>query len=230
MAAPQLPGVFADLAPLLNHWGYTAVGGLLFLEDFGVPAPGETVLIAAAVYAGAGQLNVVAVAVIAFLAAVCGDNIGYVIGRYGGHRLVTRYGSYVLLTPARVEKAEAFFVRNGGKVITVARFVEGLRQANGIVAGLSELPWRRFIFFNALGAALWVGVWVTLGELAGTHIGTLYPTIRRYELYVLVGAGAVLAALVARHLLRRRQRGPERSSPSSPVERERTVREERSQG
>ncbi|MEU1299769.1 DedA family protein [Streptomyces shenzhenensis] len=88
-APPPLPGVFADLAPLLNHWGYAAVAGLLFLEDFGVPVPGETVLIAAAVYAGAGQLNVVAVAVIAFLAAVCGDNIGYVIGRYGGHRLVT---------------------------------------------------------------------------------------------------------------------------------------------
>lgn len=218
MPAPHLPGVFADLAPLLNHWGYAAVGGLLFLEDFGVPAPGETVLIAAAVYAGAGQLNVVAVAVTAFAAAVCGDNVGYLIGRYGGHRLVTRYGRYVLLTPARVEKAEAFFVRNGGKVITVARFVEGLRQANGIVAGLCELPWRRFILFNALGAALWVAFWVTLGELAGTHIGTLYPTVRRYELYVLIGVGAVLAALLARHLLHRRRSHQERrASVSSPV-------------
>ncbi|MFR0352580.1 DedA family protein [Streptomyces sediminimaris] len=214
MSAPHLPGVFADLAPLLNHWGYAAVGGLLFLEDFGVPAPGETVLIAAAVYAGAGQLNVVAVAGIAFVAAVCGDNIGYLIGRYGGHRLVMRYGRYVLLTPARVEKAEEFFARNGGKVVTVARFIEGLRQANGIVAGMSELPWRRFIVFNALGAALWVAVWVTLGDLAGDHIGTLYPAIQRYERYVLIAAGVVLAALIARHLLRRRrERNASRPSP-----------------
>jgi membrane protein DedA with SNARE-associated domain len=211
-APPPLPGVFADLAPLLDHWGYAAVGGLLFLEDFGVPVPGETVLIAAAVYAGAGQLNVVAVAVIAFLAAVCGDNIGYAVGRYGGHRLVTRYGRYVLLTPARVARAEAFFTRHGGKVVTVARFVEGLRQANGIIAGLSEMPWRRFLVFNALGAALWVGVWVTLGDLAGDHIGTLYPTIQRYELYLLVAAGILLAALVVRHLYRRGAR----PSPAAP--------------
>ncbi|GAA2490279.1 DedA family protein [Streptomyces longisporus] len=213
MTAPPLPGVFADLAPLLDHWGYGAVGGLLFLEDFGVPVPGETMLIAAAVYAGAGRLNVVAVAVIAFVAAVCGDNIGYVIGRYGGHRLVTRFGRYVLLTPARVAKAEAFFVRNGGKVVTVARFIEGLRQANGIVAGLSEMPWRRFLFFNALGAALWVGVWVTLGDVAGDHIGTLYPAIQRYELYVLAAAGVALAVVVVRHLRRRRATDTGRPSP-----------------
>jgi membrane protein DedA with SNARE-associated domain len=72
MAAPVLPGIFAALAPLLNSYGYLAVGGLLFLEDFGVPAPGETVLIAAAVYAGAGQLNIALVVLIGFLAAVAG--------------------------------------------------------------------------------------------------------------------------------------------------------------
>ncbi|MEU0965580.1 DedA family protein [Streptomyces sp. NPDC005917] len=214
MTAPPLPGVFAALAPLLDHWGYAAVGGLLFLEDFGVPVPGETVLIAAAVYAGAGRLNVLAVAVIAVLAAVCGDNIGYVIGRYGGHRLVTRYGRYVLLTPARVAKAEAFFTRHGGKVITVARFIEGLRQANGIIAGLSEMPWRRFLAFNALGAVLWVGVWVTLGYAAGDHIGTLYPAIQRYELYLLAAAGLALTVVAARHLLHRRATGATRPSPA----------------
>ncbi|MEU6088491.1 DedA family protein [Streptomyces sp. NPDC047085] len=215
-ATPPLPGVFADLAPLLDHWGYAAVGGLLFLEDFGVPVPGETVLIAASVYAGAGQLNVVAVAVIAFVAAVCGDNLGYAIGRYGGRRLVTRCGRYVLLTPARVAKAEAFFTRQGGKVVTVARFVEGLRQANGIIAGLSRMPWPRFLAFNVLGAALWVGTWVTLGDLAGDHIGTLYPVVQRYELYVLAALGVAVAALVVRHLLHRRT---ERAAlPESPPE------------
>ncbi|MFG2887514.1 DedA family protein [Streptomyces sp. NPDC048297] len=209
-APPPLPGVFADLAPLLDHWGYAAVGGALFLEDFGVPVPGETVLIAASVYAGAGRLNIVVVALIAFLAAICGDNVGYAIGRFGGHRLVTRYGRYVLLTPERVARAEGFFARHGGKVVTVARFVEGLRQANGIIAGLSEMPWPRFLAFNMLGAALWVGTWVTLGALAGDHIGTLYPAVQRYELYVLAAAAVVLAALVARHLRRRR------TAPASP--------------
>ncbi|WP_438490121.1 DedA family protein [Streptomyces sp. S186] len=152
MSAPVLPGVLADLAPLLDHWGYAAVGGLLFLEDFGIPVPGETVLIAAAVYAGAGRLNIVAVGAIALLAAILGDNVGYAIGRFGGHRLVTRFGRYVLLTPARIARTEAFFNRHGAKIITVARFIEVQRQVNGIIAGLSEMPWRRFLAFNVLGA------------------------------------------------------------------------------
>ncbi|MGW3494749.1 DedA family protein [Streptomyces sp. NPDC001020] len=214
MSAPPLPGIFADLAPVLDHWGYSAVGVLLFLEDFGVPVPGETVLIAAAIYAGAGRLNVIAVAVIAVGAALCGDNVGFLIGRYGGRRLVARFGRYVLLTPARVAKAEAFFTRHGGKVITVARFIEGLRQANGIIAGLSKMPWRRFLAFNTLGAVLWVGSWVTLGALAGDHISTLYPAIQRYEMYLLAPAALVLAALVTRHLMRRRTTSA--SPPPSP--------------
>jgi membrane protein DedA with SNARE-associated domain len=204
MTSPELPGVLGDLAPVLDHYGYLAVGGLVFLEDFGVPVPGETVMIAAAVYAGAGRLNLVTVIVIALVAAIAGDNVGYAIGHFGGHRLLDRYGRYVLLTPARVEKAEAFFNRHGGKVVTVARFIEGLRQASGIIAGLAKMPWRRFLAFNALGAALWVGVWVTLGDLAGQHLDTLYPAIQRYELYVAAAAVVAIAVLVARHVRRRR--------------------------
>lgn len=209
---PPLPGVLAPLAPVLQDWGYLAVGGLIFVEDFGIPVPGETVLIASAVYAGAGQLNVLGVALIAMAAAVAGDNVGYAIGRFGGHRLVRRFGRYVLLTPARVAKAEAFFARHGGKIITVARFVDGLRQINGIVAGMAGMRWPRFLAFNALGAALWVGAWVALGALAGEHIGTLYPAVQRYELYLLIAAAVVLAVLFLRHLRRRRHRPPESES------------------
>ncbi len=153
----QLPGFLETLAPLLDHWGYLAVGFLLFAEDFGVPAPGETVLIAASVYAGAGRLNVVAVGVIGFAAAVLGDNVGYAIGRFGGRTLVLRFGRYVMLTEKRLARAESFFTRHGGKIVIVARFIEGLRQANGIIAGITRMPWLRFLAFNALGAALWVG-------------------------------------------------------------------------
>ncbi|GAA4235876.1 membrane protein DedA with SNARE-associated domain [Streptosporangium album] len=119
--------------------GYLAVGALLFVEDFGVPTPGETILIAAAVYAGAGQLNIVVVAV-AVAAAVAGDNLGYLIGRTGGRAFIHRWGRYILLPPQRFHRAERFFARHGGKVVTVARFVEGLRQANGIIATSSAAP------------------------------------------------------------------------------------------
>ncbi|ATL81340.1 DedA family protein [Streptomyces malaysiensis subsp. malaysiensis] len=204
MAVPPLPGVLADVAPLLDHWGYLAVAALVFVEDFGVPVPGETVMIAAAVYAGTGQLNIVVVAVIAFLAAVTGDNLGYAIGRFGGHRLVDRYGRYVLLTETRIARAEAFFGRHGGKIVSVSRFIEGMRQANGIIAGLADMSWRRFLAFNALGAALWVGAWVSLGDLAGQHLSTLSPVVQSFGLYLLAATVVLITALVARHMLGRR--------------------------
>ncbi|MFF7976006.1 VTT domain-containing protein [Streptomyces sp. NPDC007905] len=203
--APPLPGPLAHLAPLLGHYGYWAVGAVVLVEDFGVPAPGETILIAAGVLAGAGRLNIVAVAATAFAAAVLGDNIGYLIGRSGGRAAVHRWGRYVFLTPKRFQAAEDFFGRHGGKIVTVARFVEGLRQANGIIAGTTGMPWRRFVAFNALGAALWVAFWATLAYLVGSHITAVYDEISRYQLYLLGTAGVLLGAFVARHLVRRRR-------------------------
>ena len=136
---PVLPGFLNALSSPLEHYGLWAILAFVLLEDFGVPVPGETVLIAGAVFAGSGQLNIVAVGVVGFIAAVVGDNIGYAIGRFGGRVLVERWGKYVFLTPERLDKAEAFFQRHGGKIITIARFIEGLRQANGIIAGITEM-------------------------------------------------------------------------------------------
>ena len=203
---PPLPGPLAHLAPLLSDYGYWAVGVVVFVEDFGFPAPGETILIAAGLYAGAGQLNIVAVAVIAFVAAVVGDNVGYLIGRSGGRAFVHRWGRYVLLPPQRFHAAERFFTRHGAVIVTVARFVDLLRQANGIIAGTTGMPWRRFLAFNALGAGLWVGLWSALAFLAGNHITTLYDEISRYQLYVFLALGVLALAFVARHLLRRGHR------------------------
>ena len=202
----QLPGFLNALAPLLDHWGYLAVGFLLFLEDFGVPVPGETALIAASVYAGAGRLNIVAVGVTGFAAAVLGDNTGYAIGRFGGRTLVLRFGRYVMLTEERLSRAESFFTRHGGKIVTVARFIEVLRQANGIIAGITRMPWLRFLAFNALGAALWVGTWTTAGYLAGNHIQAIYTQANRYALYLLAAAAAAIVAQVIRHRRRRARR------------------------
>jgi membrane protein DedA with SNARE-associated domain len=206
MSSAELPGVFATLAPVLDRYGYLAVGGFVLLEDFGVPTPGETILIAAAVYAGAGRLSIVVVVLIAWAAAVLGDNIGYAIGAFGGRRLVARYGRYVLITEERLDKAAAFFERHGGKVVVVARFIEGLRQVNGIVAGTSAMTWRRFLVFNGLGAALWVGTWSAVGYFAGDHISTIYEEVTRYSLYVAIAIGVVLVVLIARAVLRRRRR------------------------
>jgi len=208
VSSVPLPGVFATLAPILDAHGYLAVAGFVFLEDFGIPVPGETILIAAAVYAGAGQLNVVVVGIVALAAAIAGDNVGFAIGHFGGRRLALRWGKYVFLTPHRLDTAEKFFDRHGAKVVTVARFIEGLRQANGIVAGIACMPWwRKFAPFNALGAALWVAVWVTVGYLAGSRIDVLYRTFRRYEIYIYIGIGVavLLGAFIARKIYHHRK-------------------------
>jgi membrane protein DedA with SNARE-associated domain len=203
---PQLPGPLAALAPFLGHYGYFAVGLLVLLDNAALPVPGQTVLILAAVYAGAGRLDLAAVVVVALLAAFVGDCLGYLIGRFGGRALVHRYGRYVGLTGPRLHRAEEFFARNGGKVVLVARFVDGLRQTNGIIAGTTEMPWRRFLVFNALGAVLWTGAWAAAGYTAGSDIDQVYREALRYQLYLVTAVGAVVLALLARHLLRRRRR------------------------
>ena len=188
-SSQHIPHFIELLAPIVTSYGYLGVGSLVTLEDFGVPAPGETVLIAAAFYAGLGELNIWLVALVGFIGAVFGDNIGFAIGNYGGRPLVERLGKYVFLTPARLDAAEKFFNRHGGKVVVGARFVEGFRQLNGIIAGISDMRWGKFILFNAIGAALWVGLWTSVGYFGGSHIDTFL----KYQLYVTI---AVLVGII----------------------------------
>jgi membrane protein DedA with SNARE-associated domain len=202
----QLPGILGSMEPVLDRDGYLAVFGIVFVESFGVPAPGQTILVLAGVYAGAGHLNVVAVALLGLLAAVIGDSLGFLIGHFGGRQLVLRFGRYFFITDERLHKAESFFARHGNKIVATGRFVDGLRQVNGLVAGTVRMPWPRFLAFNALGALAWVGVWVPVGYVAGHHIATIYDDIRRYQLYLFIGLGCLLAGLLGYGLRRRRHR------------------------
>ncbi|HEY7262057.1 MAG TPA: DedA family protein [Trebonia sp.] len=211
---PPLPGFLNALSGTLQHYGLWAIGLLITLEDFGVPVPGETILIAGAIFAGAGKINVAALAVVAFVAAVTGDNIGFAIGHFGGRALALRFGKYVFLTEERLNKAERFFDRRGSIVITFARFVEGLRQANGIIAGITGMHWLRFLIFNAIGAALWVGTWVTIGYFAGNNISTVYHYITLYSYYVLAG----LVVLIVGYIVWRRRRRRRRVAAASQTE------------
>jgi membrane protein DedA with SNARE-associated domain len=202
MSDTQLPGIFGDVQPLLEHYGYLAVGGFVLLEDFGVPVPGEIMLIAAAMFAGAGHLDIAAVVLVAVVGAVIGDNIGYAVGRLGGRPLAERWGRYVFLTPARLDRAEAFFDDHGGKVVAVARFIEGLRQVNGLLAGIAGMHWLKFLGFNALGAVLWVGTWAGMGFLAGEHMVVIYAAFEQYKWYV-IGAIVIAVAIVISNRVRR---------------------------
>ena len=217
MSATPLPGLLGAVAPVLDNYGYLAVAGLILVENFGVPVPGETILVAASVYAGTGRLNIVAVSVIAVLAAIAGNCIGYAIGYFGGHALVLRFGKYIFLTSERLAKAERYFERRGAWVVAAARFFEGLRQAAGIIAGIVEMPWRRFLVFTTIGAVAWVAVFAPIGYLAGSHIGTIYADVVRYSLYLLIALAVLIAAWAARRIRRRRRAAATEHSPLPDV-------------
>ena len=110
-ATPEhLPGVLHGLEPTLDRFGYLAVVGLVLIEDFGVPVPGETVLILAAVYAGTGRLNIVLVGLLGFIGALLGDNIGFAIGHFGGRPLLDRYGRLSSSPPTESPEPRAFSI------------------------------------------------------------------------------------------------------------------------
>jgi membrane protein DedA with SNARE-associated domain len=208
----DLPGFLHGVAPILDRWGYLAVAGVIGVESFGVPAPGQTIMVAAAIYAGAGRLNVFAVGAIAFVAAVLGDNVGYWIGVRGGRRLVHRFGKYIFITPERLDWAERFFARRGNRIVVVARFIDGLRQLNGVIAGITAMPWRTFLIYNAIGAALWVGWWTTISYLLGTHLVVIMEHAHRYKWWAIAFVAVVVATYITlhvRHVRRRRAREAE---------------------
>jgi membrane protein DedA with SNARE-associated domain len=190
--------------PYIQHYGYWAVLlGILF-EDFGLPAPGEALLISGALFASLGEFRIEWIILLGFLGAVTGDNIGYAIGHFGGRRLVVKYGRYVFLNEKRLAKLEGFFDRNGGKVVATARFIEGLRQFNGIVAAVSGMPWSRFLLFNILGAAIWVGFWGSAAYFFGSRLGPIISAFKRFEAYFIAALILLIVVLVVRRQLRNR--------------------------
>jgi membrane protein DedA with SNARE-associated domain len=208
---PPLPGFLQPVAGPLDHYGYGTIALLLFLENIGVPVvPGEFALIAGSIFAGTGRagLNVVVVGVVAVVCCFCGAEIGYCIGRFGGRALILRYGKFVLVREHHLDRAEAAVTRYGGVIVVLARFVVGLREFNGIIAGATGMRWQRFAFYNAIGAVAWVGLWVSLGYLAGDHIAAIYSDATRYSLYVFIALVVFLAAYIAFRLVRRRRHRP----------------------
>ncbi|HET6816805.1 MAG TPA: DedA family protein [Mycobacteriales bacterium] len=196
-----LPGVFHHFQGLLEHWGYAAVGGVLFGENIGLPLPGETVLVAAALYAGTGRLSIWLVGLVAFVTSVAGACVGYVIGDKGGRTLLERYGKFIFVTHERLDRLERFFERRGALIVLVGRFIEGARQLMGIVAGVSEMTFKRFLVFTTIGAALWTAFWSGLGYFAGDHV----EAISHYAKYAAIAVALVFFGWIGWHVWRRRR-------------------------
>ena len=190
----------ADMFSIPTQLGYGALFGLVLAESAGVPVPGETALLTAGVLAGAGHLALPVVVVVAALAAILGDNLGYWLGRRGGRTALVRRGPLLAHRRRALERGEAFFDRHGAKTVFVGRFVPGVRVVAAVVAGASAMPWRRFLVFNVTGAFFWATTVAGLAAIVGPAGAAAFSTA------AIVAAGVGALALALR--LRRRARRP----------------------
>jgi membrane protein DedA with SNARE-associated domain len=178
------------LTSLVHHYGLFILFVLVGAESAGVPLPGETALIAAAVLASRGDLNIAAVIAVAAAAAIVGDNIGYWIGRLGGRKLLTRWGWLERHASRVLPWSERFFRRHGGKTIFLGRFFAVLRVTAAFLAGVSRMHWWQFFLWNAAGGVCWA---VLVGLVAYYAGHAAAEAINRYGLI----AGGVVVVLVA---------------------------------
>jgi membrane-associated protein len=147
--------LLAALITVPANVGYVAVFGLIMVETMGVPVPGETALVAAALLAHDGQLDIFALVALASAAAIIGDNVGYVIGRKGGRSLIERPGPFHAQRLRALALGGPFFERHGPKAVFLARWVSGLRIAGAWLAGINHMHWATFARWNALGGIAW---------------------------------------------------------------------------
>lgn len=194
------------LASLLNVSHLVQVAGypLLFLlvmgESSGVPIPGETGLIAAAVLASRGKLQIELVIPIAAAGAIVGDNIGYLIGRKGGRWLLERPGRFRSQRQQVLLVGEPFFERHGPKAVFFGRFLLGLRVWASWLAGATRMHWRSFVLWNASGGIAWATAIGLLAYFLGHSAGNAIQTFGVY------GLVAALVALASGFWLHRRHR------------------------
>ncbi len=146
----------ATIQPWIASYGLWAVFVIVMLESAGIPLPGETALVSAAIFAAVtGDIDIIEIIVVAACAAIAGDNIGFWVGRTFGLPLVRAYGHVVRLDARRLALGDLLFARHGAKIVFFGRFVAFLRIFAALFAGVHGLRWGRFLIFNAAGAVAW---------------------------------------------------------------------------
>ena len=184
-----------------SQWALVVMFGLLALESFGLPLPGETALVACAVLASQGSLPIAWVIVVGIAAAIVGDNAGYWVARERGRRLLERHRWTRRYAAAYLPRGQRFFARHGGKAVFFGRFVAVLRVTAAWTAGLSRMDWWRFLFWNAAGAV----VWATGVALLAYYVGeAAEKAIERYG--AIAAVAAVVVTVVGFLIVRRLER------------------------
>jgi len=201
-----------EAAPYLDRYGYLAVFAAVFLEGVGIPAPGVTLLVAAAFAAGRGAMQLPVLMATALAAALLGFNGGYWLGYAAGRGLLRQVAWF---NERHFERLHRLFGRWGMAVVVVAPFLDGLRQLNGYAAGLAEMRWRRYALANLIGVVLWIALWSLLAYAASLHARWLYRALHVGHAGWYAGASVVAVALVVYLLWRRkRQQGRDPGGPA----------------
>ena len=182
---------------LVATYGYLAVALGVGLESMGLPIPGETILVVAAVYAAThAGLNIWLVVVAASAGAIVGDNLGYWLGSRFGYPLLLRFGPQVGLSEGRIKVGQYLFMCHGGKVVFFGRFVALLRILAAFLAGVNRMEWPKFLLANALGGVTWAAVFAfggyTLGSIAFRLQGVLGPIVLIAAAIAFLGCGFLI--------------------------------------
>jgi len=198
-----MPTFAHHLTHLLQAYTYPVLLALVLLESLGIPLPGEIALVTAAAYASLGHISIYVVVLLAAIGASVGGVLGYWIGIRGGLPLVAHYGGYIGVRKSHIDKAHAFFERNGAKTILFGRFIALLRTWAALVAGAACMSFRRFVAYNTLGSVIWAIVFGWLGFYFGRDLPLLESYISRASFLLLI----LLAIGVPTFIIWQRRRG-----------------------
>ena len=169
---------FGELQQLVSAHGYWAVALIVGLESMGLPLPGETILVLAAIYAATEpSFNVWVVIAVAAFGAIVGDNAGYWLGLRYGYALLLRYGERIGMFEARIKLGQYLYLKHGAKVVFLGRFVALLRILAAFLAGVNRMPWRAFLIANASGGIIWAAVFGIGGYFFGKLLLQLHHAL-----------------------------------------------------
>ncbi len=203
------------LPHLIAVHGYWLLACLVGLECIGLPLPGETALVAAAIYAGkTHNMDIAAIIAVTAASAIAGASVSFWMGRNLGYGLALRYGRYVHLSEANLKLGQLLFLRHGGKVVFISRFVAILRALTAFMAGINRMSWRRFQLFNVAGAVTWPTLFGLAAYSFGHHVHALMGPVGLGALAIAIAGIGLLIAFVRGHHARL-QAEAERAFPGS---------------